>query len=104
MDLMCEDVKQQLVKLSSPDIHELPSRDREDGRACRHRKPARSGEAGGPSGNRPAVTRGWFRGVPERYVAGAYNPRTPGFLLVEHTARREGRPYPWSQSRQGVNS
>ncbi len=23
MDLMCEDVKQQLVKLSSPDIHEL---------------------------------------------------------------------------------
>jgi hypothetical protein len=31
-------------------------------------------------------------------------PRTPGFLLVEPTARREGRPYPWSQSRQGVNS
>jgi hypothetical protein len=35
---------------------------------------------GVPPGNRPAVPRDWFRGVPERYVA-----------------RREGRPYPWSQ-------
>ena len=34
------------------------------------REPARSGEAGGPPGNRPAVPRDWFRGVPERYVAG----------------------------------
>jgi hypothetical protein len=25
------------------------------------------------------------------------HPRTPGFLLVEPTARREGRPYPGSQ-------
>jgi len=38
---------------------------------ARHREPARSGEAGGPPGNRPAVPRDWFRGVPERYVAGA---------------------------------
>ena len=37
---------------------------------ARHREPARSGEAGGPPGNRPAVPRDWFRGVPERYVAG----------------------------------
>ncbi len=27
---------------------------------------------GVPPGNRPAVPRCWFRGVPERYVAGAY--------------------------------
>ena len=25
------------------------------------------------------------------------HPRTPGFRLGEPTARREGRPYPWSQ-------
>jgi len=36
--------------------------------------PARSGEAGGPPGNRPAVPRDWFRGVPERYVAGGACP------------------------------
>ncbi len=41
---------------------------------------------GGPPGNRPAVPRGWFRGVPERYVAGA-----------DIRGRQEGRPYPWSQ-------
>jgi hypothetical protein len=41
---------------------------------------------GVPPGNRPAVPRDWFRGVPERYVAGADN-----------RGRREGRPYPWSQ-------
>jgi len=28
------------------------------------------------------------------------DPRTPGFRLVEPTARREGRPYPWA--RQGA--
>jgi len=28
----------------------------------------------------------WFRGVPERYVAGA-----------DTRGRQEGRPYPWSQ-------
>ncbi len=39
-----------------------------------------------PPGNRPAVARDWFRGVPKRYVAGA-NSR----------GRQEGRPYPWSQ-------
>ena len=32
------------------------------------------------------VPRDWFRGVPERYVAGADN-----------RGRQEGRPYPWSQ-------
>ena len=37
-------------------------------------------------GNRPAVPRCWFRGVPERYVAGA-----------DTRGRQEGRPYPWSQ-------
>ena len=41
---------------------------------------------GVPPGNRPAVPRDWFRGVPERYVAGA-----------DTRGRREGRPYPWSQ-------
>ncbi len=40
----------------------------------------------GPPGNRPAVPRDWFRGVPERYVAGA-----------DARGRQEGRPYPWSQ-------
>jgi len=41
---------------------------------------------GVPPGNRPAVPRDWFRGVPERYVAGT---GTRGC--------QEGRPYPWSQ-------
>ena len=41
---------------------------------------------GVPPGNRPAVPRDWFRGVPERYVAGA-----------DIRGRQEGRPYPWSQ-------
>ncbi|MFA9435153.1 MAG: hypothetical protein ACERKR_10805, partial [Deltaproteobacteria bacterium] len=35
---------------------------------------------------RPAVPRDWFRGVPERYVAG-----------VDTRGRQEGWPYPWSQ-------
>ncbi len=51
-------------------FHELLSRDREDGRATW--QPSR-GTAG-------------FRGVPERYVAGA-----------DIRGRQEGRPYPWSQ-------
>ncbi|MEE9526090.1 MAG: hypothetical protein V3W07_00355 [Syntrophobacteria bacterium] len=38
---------------------------------------------GVPPGNRPAVPRDWFRGVPERYVAG-----------VNTRGRQEGRPYP----------
>ena len=50
-------------------FHELLSRDREDGRATW--QPSR-------------VTAG-FRGVPERYVAGA-----------DTRGRQEGRPYPWS--------
>ena len=41
---------------------------------------------GGPPGNRPAVPRGWIRGVPERYVAGA-----------DTRGRQEGWPYPWLQ-------
>jgi len=41
---------------------------------------------GVPPGNRPAVPRDWFRGVPERYVAGA-----------DTRGRQEGRPYPWLQ-------
>ena len=51
---------------------------------ARHRE--RSGEAGGPPGNRPALPRDWFRGVPKRYVAGA-----------DTRGRQEGRPYPSSQ-------
>ena len=51
---------------------------------ARHRE--RSGEAGGPPGNRPALPRDWIRGVPEWYVAGSDN-----------RGRQEGRPYPWSQ-------
>ncbi len=35
---------------------------------------------GVPPGNRPAVLRDWFRGVPERYVAGGACPE-----LVEGT-------------------
>jgi len=55
---------------------------------ARHREPARSGEAGGPPGNRPALPRDWFRGVPERYVAGGACPEP-----VEGTpedARKDG--------------
>ena len=33
-----------------------------------------------------ATAGGWFRGVPERYVAGS-----------DARGRQEGRPYPWSQ-------
>ena len=41
---------------------------------------------GVPPGNRPAVPRDWFRGVPERYVAGG-----------DTRGRQAGRPYSWSQ-------
>jgi hypothetical protein len=41
---------------------------------------------GVPPGNRPAAPRDWFRGVPERYVAGS-----------DTRGRQEGRPYPRSQ-------
>jgi hypothetical protein len=43
---------------------------------------------GVPPGNRPAAPRDWFRGVPERYVAGAACPEP-----VEGTpedARKDG--------------
>jgi hypothetical protein len=43
-------------------------------------------EMGLPPGNRPAASRNWSRGVPERYVAGS-----------DTRGRQEGRPYPWSQ-------
>jgi hypothetical protein len=46
-----------------------------------------------PPGNRPAVPRDWSRGVLEQYVAGS-----------DTRGRQEGRPYPRSQSRQGVIS
>jgi hypothetical protein len=41
---------------------------------------------GVPPGDRPAVPRDWFRGVPEWYAAGA-----------DTRGRQEGRPYPWSE-------
>jgi hypothetical protein len=47
----------------------------------RHREPARSGEAGGPPGNRRVLV-----SVPQRYVAGA-----------DTLGRQEGWPYSWSQ-------
>jgi hypothetical protein len=50
-------------------------------KCCRETK-----KMGVPPGNRPAASRDWFRGVPERYVAGA-----------DTRGRQEGRPYPWSQ-------
>jgi hypothetical protein len=52
---------------------------------------------------RPTVPRGWFpylngtsQGEPVLSLSKEH-PRTPGFRLVEPTARREGRPFPWSQ-------
>ena len=45
-----------------------------------------------PPGNRPAVPRDWFRGVPERYVAGA-----------DTRGRQEGRPY-YSRSLRSAQS
>jgi hypothetical protein len=43
-------------------------------------------EMGVPPGNRPTLLRDWFRGVPERYVAGA-----------DTRGRQEGCPSPRSQ-------
>jgi len=51
--------------------------------SCRETK-----KMGVPPGNRPAASRDWFRGVPERYVAGAACPEP-----VEGTpedARKDG--------------
>jgi len=49
---------------------------------------------GVPPGNRPAVPRDWFRGVPERYVAGRACPERS---RRNTRGRQEGRPHPWSQ-------
>ena len=78
-------------------FHELPSREREGGRASPPCEPARQspeakpmadgqGEADGPPGNRPAAPRDWSRTVPERYVAGA-----------DTRGRQQGRLNPQSQ-------
>jgi hypothetical protein len=45
-----------------------------------------------PPGNRPALPRGWFRSVPERYIAGA-----------DTRGRQEGRPY-YSRSLRSAQS
>jgi hypothetical protein len=45
-----------------------------------------------PPGNRPAVPRDWFRGVPERYVAG-----------TDIRGRQEERPY-YSRSLRSAQS
>jgi len=63
---------------------------------------------GVPPGNRPAVPRDWFRGVPERYVAGADTRGRQAFRLGEkdgHIIRARcaplspasGFPVSWSQ-------
>ena len=60
---------------------------------ARHREPARSGEAGGPPGNRPAVPRDWS----ETYLNGTSQgelvlshakegPRTPGRTAISVVA------------------
>jgi len=55
---------------------------------ARHREPARSGEAGGPPGNRPAVPRDWS----EAYLNGT-SQGEPVLSVVEGTpedARKDG--------------
>jgi hypothetical protein len=67
---------------------------------ARHRE--RSGEPGGPPGNRPTVPRDWFRGVPQRYVAGADtrgrtasgSERRTAISVVAVTPGREFLKYP----------
>ena len=59
-------------------FHELLSRDPRDGSA--------TGSSQGLGPEAYLIVRRRVRG-----------PRTPGFRLVEPTARREGRPYPWLQ-------
>ena len=47
-------------------------------------------------GNRPAVPRDWFRGVPERYVAGRACPACPELVsgseaeVIPEDARKDG--------------
>ena len=68
-------------------IHESGLRPRNWEPACgTERSAASAKKMGVPPGNRPAVQWDWFRGVPERYVAG-----------TDTRGRQEGRPYPWSQ-------
>jgi len=54
---------------------------------ARHREPARSGEAGGQPGNRPAVPRDSLPGVPERYVAAADTRGRPASCSERRTAK-----------------
>jgi len=60
---------------------------------ARHREPARSGEAGGPPGNRPAG----LVSVPERYVAGWACPACPELVSGSGV---EGTP---EDARKGVH-
>ena len=58
------------------------------GEPARHREPARSGEAGGPPGNRPAVPRDWS----EAYQNGT-SQGEPVLSVIEGTpedARKDG--------------
>ena len=67
-------------------FHELQSRDR--GAGC---------ATGQPQGFGPeAYLNGTSQGEPVLSLSKEH-PRTPGFRLVEPTARREGWPYPRSQ-------
>ena len=67
-------------------FHELSSRDRGEGCAT-----------GQPQGvGSEAYLNSTSQGEPVLSLSKEH-PRTPGFRLVEPTARREGWPYPWSQ-------
>ncbi len=59
---------------------------------ARHREPVRSGEAGGPPGNHPAVPRDWFpylngtsQGEPVLSLSKEH-PRTPGRMAISVVA------------------
>jgi hypothetical protein len=69
-------------------FHELLSRDHETGNPLAGLSGAQRARRGWAChrATRPAVPRDWFRGVPERYAAGA-----------DTRGRQEGRPYPRSQ-------
>jgi hypothetical protein len=69
-------------------FHELLSRDHETGNPLAGLSGAQRARRKWVChlATRPAVPRDWFRGVPERYVAGA-----------DTLGRQEGRPYPWLQ-------
>ncbi|MEJ2236063.1 MAG: hypothetical protein P8X67_19330, partial [Syntrophobacterales bacterium] len=65
-------------------FYEFLSRDRETGNPLAGLSGAQRARRGWAC--HLATTGCWFRGVPERYVAGA-----------DTRGRQEGRPYPWSQ-------